>query len=1573
MARLRRATLWTMGILLTPILLILLSAAAIYIPPVQRFVVKKVAQYASGKTRMDISVESVRLVFPLNLGVEGVRILRQNDSLPQLHDTIANVGRTVVSVRMLPLIGKKVIIDELELDDVACNTATFIPSMRVRAKMKLLRLSASGDDTASRDSRAGIDLGSSTVHLSQLDLNDAVVDIALSDTVPEDTVQKEPTLWFISANRLKINNASVTVHLPGDTIQVNAYMADLDAEHGNFDLGKSVYELGKLDWKDGRLAYDNNFKPHSTIITMPQKRQASGEKNLYSNGLDLNHISLEDITLGIDSIHYDSQLTAVKIRKCSFRERCGMEVTQLTGSLKLDTARVIVSELVLATPESTVKTNADVALNAFDKLRPGKLSLVVHGELGKQDLMMAMGAMPQSFRRQWPNYPLKVDGVLKGNIQRMTFTGLNLVLPSALKCKADGWIANLSDLQHLQADIDVDATTEWLDFLSALLGSSSATISIPRNINLKANLKANGNDYATRFRLVQGGGSLNGTAKIDASQMKYSAQLSAQRLPLQNVLPKMGLRPFSGNLTLEGCGTDYLSNSFRLNAYADVTSFAMSGYDLSNVTLNADMSQGKLHALLSSDNQLLRGSVTADGTVRKRIISGTVDCDVAYINLQRLQLTSFPMTAQLRGNINLDTDLADYYRVNGRIDEVMVEDSAETYKPEEVILCDLLTRTDTTHASVSCGDFSLLVNAQGGYKLLMHIGDDFTTELKRQMNDRHINQLTLRRSLPYARVAVSSGASNFFCQVLKKYGYEIGNVNMDLQSSPTDGLNGWLNAYTLAIDSIQIDTVRLRLTSDNTDMAYSVQVRNGERNPQYTFNALLNGGIHERGAFVDAKIYDADDQLGIATSLDAQMESDGVRLVMTGDDPVLGYKTFHVNRDNYAFLGSDNRVSANVKLTADDGTGVQVYTNDSTEALQDVTIGLHQFNLANVLSVIPYTPDIEGTMDGDFHVIQTAENLTVSSAINIDDMVYEHSPMGNVGTEFVYMPLEDGSHHVDGLLTVDEEQVAAIVGTYDARGTGLLDADITLERIPLSLVNGFIPDHIIGLRGFGEGKLTAKGSLSSLNVNGEVYLDSSYIVSEPYGVELSFDNDPVRIVGSHLLFDNFEMYSHNKEPLNMSGSLDFSDMDNMTLNLKMRARNYQIVDSKQTSRSEVFGKAFVDLYATINGPLSSLDMRGYLKVLGATNMTYILRDSPLSTDNQLDGLVEFTDFNDTTTVTTTKPELSGFNMSLSLSIDESAHIMAWLNSSGSNYVDLTGGGDLRLLYSASEMRLTGRYTLSNGEMKYSLPVIPLKTFTVQDGSYIEFTGNPYNPRLNITATEKTKCNVGDGNSTRSVDFVTGVKISKTLEDMGLEFIIDAPDDVTVYSQLQSMSVEERGKMAVTMLTTGMYLADGNTSAFTMNSALTAFLNSQINSISGSALRSLDLQLGVDNSTSGTGTSQTDYTFKFAKRFWNNRLNVIVGGKVSTGADAVNDEESILDNITLEYRLNQNSTQYLRLFYDRDTQDYLEGDVGEFGAGFTWRRKLQSFKNIFSWRNIIPMPARQNENKESNDSTTNATE
>jgi hypothetical protein len=94
---------WVGIAVLSPILLFVILAALIYLPPVQNWAVKKAAAIASEKTGMEITVEHVCLKFPLDLGIEGFRALHQNDSLPQVKDTIADVKEMVVDVRLLPL------------------------------------------------------------------------------------------------------------------------------------------------------------------------------------------------------------------------------------------------------------------------------------------------------------------------------------------------------------------------------------------------------------------------------------------------------------------------------------------------------------------------------------------------------------------------------------------------------------------------------------------------------------------------------------------------------------------------------------------------------------------------------------------------------------------------------------------------------------------------------------------------------------------------------------------------------------------------------------------------------------------------------------------------------------------------------------------------------------------------------------------------------------------------------------------------------------------------------------------------------------------------------------------------------------------------------------------------------------------------------------------------------------------------------------------------------------------------------------------------------------------------------
>jgi hypothetical protein len=499
-----------------------------------------------------------------------------------------------------------------------------------------------------------------------------------------------------------------------------------------------------------------------------------------------------------------------------------------------------------------------------------------------------------------------------------------------------------------------------------------------------------------------------------------------------------------------------------------------------------------------------------------------------------------------------------------------------------------------------------------------------------------------------------------------------------------------------------------------------------------------------------------------------------------------------------------------------------------------------------------------------------------------------------------------------------------------------------------------------------------KGATNMPQVDGEIYLDSAYLISQPYGVRLRFDNDPVRIINSKLLLENFTMYAYNKNPLNIMGEIDFHDTDRITMSVRMRAQNFQLVNSKQTAESIAYGKVFVNVLAGMSGPLDQLRVRGRLDLLGTTDFTYLLLDSPISTDNRLDELVKFADFSDSTQTVVIKPKPDGLTVDMNISIDPGARILCGLNSELTNFVDLNGGGTLNMKYNSDGISLTGRYTLTNGTMKYSLPVIPLKTFYIQEGSYVEFTGDITNPRLNITATERTKATVGqDNGESRNVTFDSGVIITKTLNDMGLEFIIDAPEDMNISNELNTMSTEQRAKLAVTMLTTGMYMTESNTSKLSINSALSSFLQSEINNITGSALKTIDLSVGLNSSTDATGQARTDYSFKFAKRFWNNRIKVQIGGKVTTGNDV--GKQTFFDNVSMEYRLTSTSNQYVKLFYNQNVYDWLEGNTAEYGAGYIYKRKLTKLSDIFRiWgkdTQTTLLPVRTNmQRPQQNDST-----
>lgn len=1531
----KKAFKWLAIVVFTPILLFLILTLLLYLPPVQNWVAGIVADYASEKTGTEVSVGYVRLKFPLDLEIDDFRMLQlRTDTLmgpivPPTKDTIADVKRLTVDIQLLPLFCSQVEIDALELNEAKVNTAMFIHEARIRGKIGRLYVESHG-----------IALDSSFVKLNTAQLEDSWLDIALSDTVPPDTTPSK-NFWKIDIDDLSISKTNFTLHMPGDTMSVRAQMTKALAKSTYLDLHQGLYKVHRLDWNGGALNYDQNF-------VKPQQ-----------SGFDASHIALSDVDIGIDDLYYCAPKLAVNIRSARFKEKSGLEVTEFSGPFTLDDKQIMLPDMKLRTPNSQLLAKFQMDMNAFDNRNPGKFLARLDGSVGKQDMMAFLGDMPTDFIRHWPNRPLSLKGRVEGNMKFLDVKGLTAKLPGAFDLYANGWIANPTDMDNLRANMTLKGRADNLDFVTALLPADvNKQVHIPHGIGIDGQFKAENQQYVAEFRASEGGGIVQAKALFNARTMAYQLQAKANNLHLEHFVPNQGLHAFTGEIDVRGQGTDFLSPRSALTAKAKITRFQFDRWNLDNINGDVVLQNGRINGTIDSRNALMNGRVSLNGKLQSNDIDLHLAGQINHADLYNLRFVDQPLTVSGAVDVDFASDLRDYYKVKGYVGQLNVSEKSEQYAVEDMYV-DILTRRDTTHAVVDCHDFHLDLNARGGYRYLLAQATDLSKTIDKQLKDKWIDQPELFSKLPDATLRLTSGPENILSKLLKRQGIQFQNADIDLTSSHLQGVNGTAHISSFVYeDSTQIDQIDLALKSDGSSMTYDLDVVNNKDNPFYVFRAQLSGALHEKGVSANATIYDEQDRLGLDLGLVGTMEDNGIRLNIASPVSTIGYKEFKVNDGNYIFIGNDKRLSADMKLQAADGAGVQIYTDDSdSTALQDITFSMHRFELEKVFSVLPFTPSVSGVLDGDFHLVQTADALSVSSDMLVQNLIYEHCPMGDVGAQLVYMPHDDGSHYVDGILTHNGDEVGILTGFYRSEGKGYLDAKFGLNEFPLEMVNGFVPDQIVGLRGTGEGTLDIKGPLNQLDVNGEVYLKDSYLVSVPYGIEMRFADDPVRVVNSHLLFENFEMFANNDSPLNIQGELDFSNMDRMMLNVRMRAQNFLLIDAKENSRSEAYGKAYVNFFGSMQGPLDALRMRGKLDVLGATDMTYVLRESTLTTDNHLDELVRFVDFNDTTTQVVNRPPLSGMNMVMTISIDEAARIVCALNADKSNYIDLIGGGELRMTYnSTDDLRLHGRYTLNRGEMKYSLQAIPLRTFNIQDGSYVEFTGDPANPTLHITATETVKANVADGTSTgKMVDFVCGVKLTKTLENPGVEFIIDAPEDMTVQNELNTKSTEERGKLAVSMLASGLYL-DGNTSGLSVNGALASFMQTEINAITGNALRSLglDITAGMENATDASGNIHTDYSFKFSKRLWNNRLRVVVGGRVSTGSGA-EETGAFFDNLSLEYRLNQKETQYLKLFYERDAYDWLEGQLSEYGIGFMWRRKLDHFKDIFRFKSKEQVP------------------
>ena len=772
--------------------------------------------------------------------------------------------------------------------------------------------------------------------------------------------------------------------------------------------------------------------------------------------------------------------------------------------------------------------------------------------------------------------------------------------------------------------------------------------------------------------------------------------------------------------------------------------------------------------------------------------------------------------------------------------------------------------------------------------------------------------------------------------------------------------------HSLNTGAILLDTIQWRIRQEQQRLSLDAQMANGPKNRIVTFQSRMRVSLTETGAEANLVFCDAKGEKSVDFGLALDLLSDGLRARFTPLDPTIAYRRFTLNADNFITLTRSGHLDALVDLLADDGTGLKLYTTPNDEAQQDISLSVNRFNVGELTHVIPFMPDISGFLHGDVHYMQADSTTTVSTEMLVERMTYNGVLLGNIGLNGVYLPNADESHYVDGIITKDGEEILLLNGKYhEQNGQGKMTGEATFQRVPFAFLNAFMPDGPFAMSGYAWGDFTINGRTDNPILNGELRTDSLHIKADSYNVNLQIPDHTITVENSRLNLNRIEAYAAGKTPLVLDGNVDFSNLERVQLDMNVRANDYQLINAPKKQGSLAYGKVFVNFGGRLWGTLSDLKMRGRFDVLGSTDVSCVLTDTPITVDDQLSDIVTFCDFTDTIAAEPLDVARQSIDIQMNISIAETAQIHCFLSDNGKDFIDLQGGGDMTLTYDLqNDMQLWGRYTIMKGTMRYSLMAIPLNDFHIDQGSYVEFQGNMMNPRLSINASERVRSTVTENSVPRNVTFDVGLAISRTLEDMGLEFTLQAPEDLTVQNQLSSMTAEERGRVAVTMLVTGLYVTDDaeTNGGYNYANTLNAYLQSAINDIAGKALSTVDVNFGIASGTSEVGTKTTDYSFSFAKRFWGNRISVIVGGKVSTGRDAVNTGQTIIDNISIEYRLDKTGSRYVNIFYDNNYESLLEGQVTKMGGGIVLRKKADKLGELFIFKKTpqpIARPASSN--------------
>lgn len=1552
---------------------------ALYIPWVQNKVADVAAEYASEKTGMDISVGDVRVKFPLDVTATDVQVIDQNG------DTLFKADEVKGNIKPGPLLDKKVELDNASLKGAKSQIKTDDGSMDLDVDLDEARID-----------KASVDLNDNKVDVGNAALKGGKAKMSYKPEKKKPDPKKEPSKpWKVNADKVTADDVDFKMDMKPTVDKLDAKVGHAEARNVKVDTGEQTVDVDELNVDKADVNYEHpsekDAKQYAKDHPMPKddtkkdaddkpwkvkagKVRVNDSKGRYAQTgkkpnkpgttLDPDNIEVEDVNAAVDDFEYDGDNLKVPVKHLSGKERSGLQVKDASGTVNKNKNGLDLNDVKLKTKGSDIKMDAHVEQDMLDGKPNGKASIDTDSKIDLNEVEKLVPEARKALKDIPHNKPVKIKAKARGNDKRVDIHSLDADVPGVGHVKGKGTIYNPTDMDRMNADLDTEVDLRDPSMLNKMLGLDDVKLP-PMKLSGKIN-KEGCKWVARNLRVSTGGGTLRGNGYYDVCNENYDVDAAFNNFPVKSFLPDYDVRNLTGSVNARGHGFDFTDcGSTWTDATVNLASVRYNGNHYGNLKARGKLRSGYADVYASSANKGADFDANAHGTICDDHYVFTADGNVRDLDLHHLGMYDGQCDGKTRlhanGDINLrtqqwDADLT-LSDLDWRLDSsILVTDDARAAlhsTPRQT--CFLFENEDNyAHLNAPCGMMPLIEDFQ-----------KTAAEFQRQYNDRWIDIEGLKEPMPRFDFDMHMGADGIVQRYVQQHEVDFRHISCEISRDSSIYIDG--RAHGISIGETNIDTVTIFANElNNKYLAFNAHMGNRPGTWDEFATVDIEGGI--KGPALDFMLHQQNikHETGYRLGCNARWSDDEIKMRLFGKDPVIGYRHWTFNDDNYVNVDYRTRMlDANLQLQSDSSNVELLTTRLPGDSTENVQLVIDNLRLEEWTQIVPMLDKTSGTVNANIDINWDGTNADGDGTIDIKDFVYNGKPEGDVTltADFDLDPTT-ATTSLTADIVLDGKNVATLRGSLnDGIADSPLNIEAAFDRFPLVRANAFIPGDYIWLDGYVLGDVTVGGSMNNPHVNGYFIADSATVNLPRYGSALQFAPNRVPINDNVISFNDYKLTGSNRSPVYLNGVVDLRNLDDMVIDLTANGREVQFMDSRQDDVTQIFGKGLADINATLKSRGNIMTVRADATLLSGSNITYVMKDDVSQLSKAVDeNMVTFTDFNhpeSESVILVTGKGSSATSILVNLDVQQGAKINAFLSEDGQNRATIDGSGRLKYwLDFAGRDNLTGVYTVTGGNVRYTPPLISQKVFIISSGSNITWNGEMLNPQLNLTGTEHQKTSVQ--NEKNPVEFIIDAKVGGTLNNIDLSFDVNCEGSLAVQNELQSMSEQQRSQTAMNLLLNNTYM--GTNSAGIINetmasSALFSFLQSKLNAWAAKTLPGIDLSFGINQYGMESSGTRTSYSYRLAKTLFNDRFKIVVGGEYNP--DAVVEEgvtsrdkdiaSNLFNDVSLEYYLNDVGSRYLKLFRHMNYGTVMEDKVVETGVAYVLKRKLTNLRNLFTFK------------------------